>query len=52
MLILLTLAILKLEKSNEVKEEQLENMKSIFINLLVLKLAKFNEVKEEHPENI
>ena len=45
--VLLILLILKFDKSNNVNEEQLENILLILFTLLFLKLDKFNEINEE-----
>ena len=42
--ILVTLAVLKLDKFNEVRERQLENIDSILVTFSVLKFDKSNEV--------
>ena len=44
-----TLSVLKVERSIDVKEEQLENILFIFMTFLVLKLDKLIEFNEVHP---
>ena len=50
--ICLTLAVLKLDRSNEVKEEQFLNISNILIAFEVSKFVKFIEVKEIQSVNI
>ena len=42
----------KLDKSNEVNDEQFLNIQSIPLAREVLKLDKFKDVNDEHPLNI
>ena len=41
-----TCPVLKLDRSNDVNEEQPSNMFPMFLTLLVLKLDKLSDVKE------
>ena len=47
-----TLLVLKLIKSREVRELQPENIKLMYVTLLVLKLLKSRDVRELHKVNI
>ena len=42
-----TIEVLKLDKSNEINDEQSENILDIDVTIEVLKLDKFNEVNDE-----
>ena len=44
--------MLKLDKSNDVNDEQSPNIPCISLTLEILKLDKSNEVNDEHPPKI
>ncbi len=44
--------VLKLERFNYFKDEQLENIPFILVILLILKLERYNSFKDEHPSNM
>jgi hypothetical protein len=48
-LMLVTLEVLKLERSREVREEAYLNMELMLVTLEVLKLERSREVREEAP---
>ena len=47
-----TFDVSKLDKFNEVNDEQPENIENVYITFDVSKLDKFNEVNDEQSENI
>ena len=51
-IISVTFEVLKLDKSNEINEEQPWNINPILFTFEVLKFDKFNEINEEQPWNI